>query len=59
LNIKRKSWLVRLFCKHEYHPYKKNSTFQHLRGERVYYFCKKCGKEGHSAFREFEGNGFK
>ncbi|AZS15344.1 hypothetical protein EI981_13315 [Paenibacillus lutimineralis] len=57
--VSMKHWFKRLFCKHDYKPFTKNSKFHHIQGERVYIICTKCGHEKGSIFYEYEGSGYK
>lgn len=45
-------WIKRLFCKHDYQSFTKDSKFQHLQGVRVYIICTKCGHEKDSYFQK-------
>lgn len=52
-----KSFIKRLFCKHEPQYYRKQSLYYNLSGETQYRICSKCGKRIGSRFvRNYDGS---
>ena len=52
-------WIRKLFCKHEWGEFTKDTEFLNISGETRYIICKKCGKEKGSYFAKYEGMGFR
>lgn len=59
MKIVRKNWIARMFCEHDHKPFTKSQQFHSLSGETVYNICVKCGHQGSSIYREYEGSGYK